>query len=324
MEREEGGRVRGASTISQQVAKNLFLWPDRSFVREGFRGVLHGADRGGSGRSGGSSKCTSTSPSSVPASTASARRARRSSASRPRGSAPDEAALLAAVLPSPRRLHADRPSAYVLERRDWILRQMNRPRRAGLPARDVSARLVLAAQGGYSARPYDEPESPAQCRGRVARTPARGQRALRRRAARAPASGRGASRLAEHRPAPDRGDPRLRRLARAARDRLRSGDRRFVHPARRGERRRRRDARQPRVRGRASRGPADRRPRPLALRRGGGVTRGRRAEGASARDHRRRSVRRSRRRAARRAIIKQMPRSRMRAPWPSECAGRGR
>lgn len=31
----EGGRVRGASTISQQVAKNLFLWSGRSFVRKG-------------------------------------------------------------------------------------------------------------------------------------------------------------------------------------------------------------------------------------------------------------------------------------------------
>lgn len=30
-----GGRVRGASTISQQVAKNLFLWPERSWVRKG-------------------------------------------------------------------------------------------------------------------------------------------------------------------------------------------------------------------------------------------------------------------------------------------------
>ena len=31
----QGRRVRGASTISQQVAKNLFLWPDRSWLRKG-------------------------------------------------------------------------------------------------------------------------------------------------------------------------------------------------------------------------------------------------------------------------------------------------
>ena len=32
---EVGGELRGASTITQQVAKNLFLWPGRSFVRKG-------------------------------------------------------------------------------------------------------------------------------------------------------------------------------------------------------------------------------------------------------------------------------------------------
>src|SRR5450631_3162100 len=32
---EEGGRLRGASTITQQLAKNLFLWPGRSYVRKG-------------------------------------------------------------------------------------------------------------------------------------------------------------------------------------------------------------------------------------------------------------------------------------------------
>lgn len=33
-------RVRGASTISQQVAKNVFLWPARSWVRKGLEAVL--------------------------------------------------------------------------------------------------------------------------------------------------------------------------------------------------------------------------------------------------------------------------------------------
>jgi monofunctional biosynthetic peptidoglycan transglycosylase len=37
---------------------------------------------------------------------------------------PDQAALLAAVLPSPRRFRADAPSAYVRGRQEWILRQM--------------------------------------------------------------------------------------------------------------------------------------------------------------------------------------------------------
>jgi len=34
-EAQNGGRMRGASTISQQTAKNVFLWPGRSFVRKG-------------------------------------------------------------------------------------------------------------------------------------------------------------------------------------------------------------------------------------------------------------------------------------------------
>ena len=32
---ERGGNIRGASTLTQQVAKNLFLWPGRSVVRKG-------------------------------------------------------------------------------------------------------------------------------------------------------------------------------------------------------------------------------------------------------------------------------------------------
>jgi len=35
-ESEEGGRSRGASTISQQTAKNVFLWPTSSWIRKGF------------------------------------------------------------------------------------------------------------------------------------------------------------------------------------------------------------------------------------------------------------------------------------------------
>ncbi|QEC53923.1 monofunctional biosynthetic peptidoglycan transglycosylase [Anseongella ginsenosidimutans] len=33
---QNGKRIRGGSTISQQVAKNVFLWPGRSYVRKGF------------------------------------------------------------------------------------------------------------------------------------------------------------------------------------------------------------------------------------------------------------------------------------------------
>jgi monofunctional glycosyltransferase len=122
-ESERGRRLRGASTISQQVAKNLFLWPGHSFVRKGLEAYFTVLIEGlwpkerilemylnvaqfGNGIYGVQ---------------AAAERfwhkpARRLSS--------EEAALLAAVLPNPVRLRADRPSRYVLSRRDWILDQM--------------------------------------------------------------------------------------------------------------------------------------------------------------------------------------------------------
>ena len=120
---ERGKRLRGASTISQQVAKNLFLWPGHSFVRKAFEAYftvliealwpkerilemyLNLAQFGDG----------------IYGVQAAAERFWREPAMR---LSSDEAALLAAVLPNPLRLHADRPSAYVLERRDWILEQM--------------------------------------------------------------------------------------------------------------------------------------------------------------------------------------------------------
>ncbi|HXY97596.1 MAG TPA: monofunctional biosynthetic peptidoglycan transglycosylase [Steroidobacteraceae bacterium] len=120
---ERGKRLRGASTISQQVAKNLFLWPGHSFVRKGFEAYftvliealwpkerilemyLNVAQFGDG----------------IYGVQAAGERFWRTPALRLTS---EESALLAAVLPNPLRLHADRPSAYVLERRDWILEQM--------------------------------------------------------------------------------------------------------------------------------------------------------------------------------------------------------
>jgi monofunctional glycosyltransferase len=120
---ERGRRLRGASTISQQVAKNLFLWPGHSFVRKGFEAYftvliealwpkerilemyLNVAQFGDG----------------VYGVQAAAHRFYRKPAARLSAA---EAAVLAAVLPNPLRLHAERPSRYVLERRDWILGQM--------------------------------------------------------------------------------------------------------------------------------------------------------------------------------------------------------
>jgi len=38
--KKRGGRLRGASTLTQQVAKNIFLWEGRSFVRKGLEAYL--------------------------------------------------------------------------------------------------------------------------------------------------------------------------------------------------------------------------------------------------------------------------------------------
>jgi monofunctional glycosyltransferase len=122
-ESERGRRLRGASTISQQVAKNLFLWPGRSYLRKGLEAyftvlieTLWPKERilemylnlAQFGRG-------------VYGVEAAARRFYHQPAARLSSA---EAALLAAVLPNPLRLHVDRPSGYVLERRDWILAQM--------------------------------------------------------------------------------------------------------------------------------------------------------------------------------------------------------
>lgn len=119
----EGGKLRGASTISQQVAKNLFLIPSRSFFRKGvevwftflierlwskkrilevylniaeFGDHIYGIE------------AASRFYFSIPA----------------KNITKPQAALLAATLPNPILLKASQPSAYVLKRQQWILQQM--------------------------------------------------------------------------------------------------------------------------------------------------------------------------------------------------------
>ncbi len=116
-------RVRGASTISQQVAKNLFLWSGRSYFRKGLeayftllieacwpkRRILEiylNIAEFGYGTYGAE---------------AAAQRFFHKSAARLSRS---DAAALAAVLPNPVRFSAAAPSRYVQQRREWILGQM--------------------------------------------------------------------------------------------------------------------------------------------------------------------------------------------------------
>jgi monofunctional glycosyltransferase len=125
-----GGKVRGASTISQQLAKNLFLWSGRSWLRKGVEAwytvlieamwpkhrileVYANVAEFGDGIYGAQ---------------AAARSYWRKDASRLTLA---ESARLAAVLPSPRRYSASRPGPYVQRRARWIERNVGRLGGAG-------------------------------------------------------------------------------------------------------------------------------------------------------------------------------------------------
>lgn len=121
-ERNEN-RIRGASTLSQQTAKNLFLWDGRSWVRKGLEaGLTLGMETVWS------KKRILTVYLNVAefgdgvfGVEAAAQRYFHKPVSRLSLS---EAALLAAVLPNPIRFKASAPSGYVRSRQAWIMRQM--------------------------------------------------------------------------------------------------------------------------------------------------------------------------------------------------------
>ncbi|MBC7369935.1 MAG: monofunctional biosynthetic peptidoglycan transglycosylase [Bdellovibrionaceae bacterium] len=115
---------KGASTISQQTAKNVFLWPHRDWIRKGFEAyftvlieTVWSKNRimevylnvielgpGVYGVEAASQKYFH-------------RSARKLNAS--------QSALLAAVLPNPRKLRIDRPSSYVVGRQYRILNRVS-------------------------------------------------------------------------------------------------------------------------------------------------------------------------------------------------------
>lgn len=118
-----GRRAGGGSTITQQLAKNLFLWEERSYVRKGLEWGLAGMielfwpkqrilevylNTAQFGKAeygvGAAAQYLLDKPVSK--------------------LGKQDAALLAAVLPGPTRYDAARPSAYVSKRQRWILRQM--------------------------------------------------------------------------------------------------------------------------------------------------------------------------------------------------------
>lgn len=121
---KKGKKLRGASTISQQTAKNVFLWPSRTWLRKGlevyFTGlieVLWGKQRimevylnvieMGDG---------------VYGAEAAAQRFFNKSAQNLNAS---EAAAIAAILPGPRKWRPDKPTPYIARKKMAILRAMN-------------------------------------------------------------------------------------------------------------------------------------------------------------------------------------------------------
>jgi monofunctional glycosyltransferase len=117
-------KLRGASTISQQVAKNVFLWPGRSWVRKGLEvyftfliELFWSKERimemylnvieMGNGVYG--------------AEAASQQYFKKTAKKLNR----DQAASLAAILPNPRKYSADKPGPYVAKRKAWIKKNMD-------------------------------------------------------------------------------------------------------------------------------------------------------------------------------------------------------
>ena len=121
---QQGKKIRGGSTISQQTAKNVFLWQGRSWVRKGFEAVytfiielVWGKDvilerylnsiemgRGVFGVESASQYYFNKSSKNLTKS---------------------EAAWIATILPNPQKYDPKNPTAYLNKKHNWILRQMN-------------------------------------------------------------------------------------------------------------------------------------------------------------------------------------------------------
>ncbi|MDZ7869808.1 MAG: monofunctional biosynthetic peptidoglycan transglycosylase [Rheinheimera sp.] len=119
----KGRKVRGASTISQQTAKNVFLWTGRSWLRKGLESGLTLLIEGAWGKE----RILEVYLNSVEfgpgifGAEAAAQRffgVTAAQLNRP------QAALLAAVLPNPHRFLVQAPSPYLRKRQQWIQKQM--------------------------------------------------------------------------------------------------------------------------------------------------------------------------------------------------------
>ena len=121
---KKGKRIKGGSTISQQTAKNVFLWPSRSWLRKGLETyftfliekiwskeriieVYLNSIEMGNGIYG--IEAASHYWFNKPAAKLTAY----------------EAAAIASILPNPRKYRANPASQYIEKRKQWIVNQMN-------------------------------------------------------------------------------------------------------------------------------------------------------------------------------------------------------
>ena len=128
-----GRKVRGGSTISQQTAKNVFLWPGRDWIRKGFEAgytVLIETLWGKRRIMEVYLNVAEWAPGVYGAEAAARRWYGKSAADL----TPREAARLAAILPSPRRYQAASPGPYVRRRASRIQAAMGTVRGEGLAA----------------------------------------------------------------------------------------------------------------------------------------------------------------------------------------------
>jgi len=128
---ERGGRLRGASTISQQTAKNVFLWPSRDWVRKGLEVGYTGLIELVWGKRRIMEMYLNVAewaPGVYGAEAASRHWFNKSA----ENLTAREAARLAAILPSPRRYKAASPGPYVRRRASRIQAAMGTVREAGL------------------------------------------------------------------------------------------------------------------------------------------------------------------------------------------------
>ncbi len=121
---ENGKKIRGGSTISQQTAKNVFLWPGRSYIRKGLEAYftllietmwskerimeiyLNSIEMGNG----------------VYGAEAAAQFWFKKSA---KNLSKDDCAAIASMLPNPRKYSANPPSNYIAKRKAWIKQQMS-------------------------------------------------------------------------------------------------------------------------------------------------------------------------------------------------------